>query len=307
MIYNKGATRTAVQGALCYSSKAVLGMITTKYVVGKTPSMSGTSRPRCSCRNETAAHGGRFAMPISVACEYCGKIVLRYPCQLRTAKHIYCSKNCRGRDMTSLHDGKRQCTTCKEWFPASPEFFNRQRNTKLGLTSQCRTCLKTIKKKFYENAENSKQKLATTRRWKLGNGDKIKKHKAASYVRNRESVIEKSRKWRQDNPEKTRTDPDKQRKKNAIRRARMVSALGEYSETDLRVKCEEQNGRCYYCNAPLTKYHADHVVPLSRGGTNYAENIVLACPTCNLAKGDKDADEFKRIILPIVLRLSSSD
>lgn len=62
MMYNGGATRTAVRGRFAFLGKAVLRVITTAYVVGKTPSMSGTSRPRCSCRNETAAHGGRFAM-----------------------------------------------------------------------------------------------------------------------------------------------------------------------------------------------------------------------------------------------------
>jgi 5-methylcytosine-specific restriction endonuclease McrA len=34
------------------------------------------------------------------------------------------------------------------------------------------------------------------------------------------------------------------------------------------------------------------VVPLSRGGSNGPENIVIACPTCNLAKKDKMPHEW---------------
>jgi 5-methylcytosine-specific restriction endonuclease McrA len=31
----------------------------------------------------------------------------------------------------------------------------------------------------------------------------------------------------------------------------------------------------------------DHVIPLSKGGPNKRENIVLACGKCNRDKGDK--------------------
>lgn len=48
---------------------------------------------------------------------------------------------------------------------------------------------------------------------------------------------------------------------------------------------------CAYCGEThnLTR---DHVVPLSRGGTNYIENIVCACPSCNSSKGNKDMVEW---------------
>ena len=42
-----------------------------------------------------------------------------------------------------------------------------------------------------------------------------------------------------------------------------------------------------YCWTPLTSYHVDHVVPLSRGGGNGVDNICLACPSCNSSKNNK--------------------
>ncbi|MBV8140009.1 MAG: HNH endonuclease [Deltaproteobacteria bacterium] len=55
--------------------------------------------------------------------------------------------------------------------------------------------------------------------------------------------------------------------------------------------------RCEYCRAPQPatgiRYHLDHVIPESRGGTDDVGNLALACPTCNFHKSDhlSGADE----------------
>ena len=45
-------------------------------------------------------------------------------------------------------------------------------------------------------------------------------------------------------------------------------------------------GACVKCGA-TTDLHFDHVIPLSRGGGDHAENIQLLCRTCNLSKSDR--------------------
>ncbi len=35
------------------------------------------------------------------------------------------------------------------------------------------------------------------------------------------------------------------------------------------------------------RLHVDHVVPLSRGGSDTEDNVVIACSSCNLSKGSK--------------------
>ena len=50
---------------------------------------------------------------------------------------------------------------------------------------------------------------------------------------------------------------------------------------------------CFYCGRqlatgePFSRPTIEHVVPVSRGGSNALENLVLACKPCNLAKGDQ--------------------
>lgn len=47
------------------------------------------------------------------------------------------------------------------------------------------------------------------------------------------------------------------------------------------------NGLCHYCGKrfPFKALTMDHIVPLARGGTTTAGNVVPACRECNKEKG----------------------
>lgn len=49
--------------------------------------------------------------------------------------------------------------------------------------------------------------------------------------------------------------------------------------------------RCAYCGARSSRLTIDHIVPVSRGGTNKFENCVASCRSCNNKKGDKMPSE----------------
>lgn len=52
---------------------------------------------------------------------------------------------------------------------------------------------------------------------------------------------------------------------------------------------------CQYCGAhnDLT---IDHIVPLSKGGTNEDDNLITACRSCNSYKGEQSLEEIKEIL-----------
>ena len=79
---------------------------------------------------------------------------------------------------------------------------------------------------------------------------------------------------------------------NAAWRARAAGNPGCFSTDDIRALEQRQNGLCYYCQQPYGKYQIDHRQPLSRGGSNWPENIVLTCEPCNLHKSDKTEAEY---------------
>lgn len=55
---------------------------------------------------------------------------------------------------------------------------------------------------------------------------------------------------------------------------------------------------CAYCTVDCTEFSTiDHLIPLSKGGGNTLDNMVIACYICNVQKGNKNLDEFKPLVL----------
>lgn len=59
---------------------------------------------------------------------------------------------------------------------------------------------------------------------------------------------------------------------------------------------------CRYCgrSAPDVKLHIDHVLPVSKGGTDSVDNLVVACCDCNLGKATREIDPRPfRLVMPV--------
>jgi len=65
---------------------------------------------------------------------------------------------------------------------------------------------------------------------------------------------------------------------------------------DMAAIMTSQGCRCNVCKRDLIVYgyHADHIMPVSKGGPNEAWNIQFLCVTCNAKKSDKDPFEWSR-------------
>jgi hypothetical protein len=94
-------------------------------------------------------------------------------------------------------------------------------------------------------------------------------------------------------PEMAQVLADRMRLINAARRGTplapshraKLSAVGVGRSVVIPIK-----GVCVYCGGSATV--RDHVVAKSRGGANEPSNIVLACNSCNVAKGDRSLEEW---------------
>lgn len=55
-----------------------------------------------------------------------------------------------------------------------------------------------------------------------------------------------------------------------------------------------QKGRCHYCKRKFGRpeWTIDHVIPISKGGTDRPENLVGACQACNWKKSSMLPKEF---------------
>ncbi len=66
-----------------------------------------------------------------------------------------------------------------------------------------------------------------------------------------------------------------------------------YKEISLsrRNLMHRDNYMCQYCGIKQHDLTIDHIVPRSRGGNDSWENVVAACLTCNIKKGDRTPRE----------------
>lgn len=79
------------------------------------------------------------------------------------------------------------------------------------------------------------------------------------------------------------------------RRALKIGAGGTFTQLDIDRLQTLQKGRCAGCREKLTEgIHRDHILALSRGGSNDITNIQLLCPLCNLRKHAKSPDVWAK-------------
>lgn len=53
---------------------------------------------------------------------------------------------------------------------------------------------------------------------------------------------------------------------------------------------------CMYCWEPMDGATWDHVIPISKGGPNTRENLVVVCRRCNHDKGDLSLPEYEGLL-----------
>ena len=139
--------------------------------------------------------------------------------------------------------------------------------------------------------------------------DTKEKAQADSRVRyegNKQAYIDRAKAWKLRNPDKVKAQSasylaknlDKHRAKEAKRRTqKMGTACEHHTAADVRSILASQGFKCAYCKKGIRKhFHADHITPLSKGGSNAKHNIQVLCPKCNLSKGAQHPIEFARKI-----------
>jgi hypothetical protein len=260
----------------------------------------------------------------------CARISVMYFLPAATCDRPLALRSPRNRSMTPDSTTRlKTCTNCGRQLPATVEYFYPRKAGKDGLLSQCRECQRERSCRYYTEhveqvrervrryraehveqvrekdrryyTEHAEQVRESQRRYRAEHIEQVREKERRYRVEHVEQVREKKRRYRAEHIEQVREKdrryyaqhPEQKRAQINRRRARRLAAEGTHTAEDVQAQYGRQKGKCFWCGAKLNgKYHADHVIPLVRGGTNWPSNIVCACAVCNTSKQDKLPHEW---------------
>ena len=206
------------------------------------------------------------------------------------------------------------CTKCGRTLPATVDFFRRDAAKRDGLGPRCKECRASSDAAYY--AGHREERLAYYAADYAAHREEHRAWTAAHNAAHPEENRKRAAAWAAAHPEEHRAHGavynaahreerrigsaahyashiEESRARCHNRRARLLSAPGTHTAADVAAQYLRQHGRCYWCGERVGKeYHRDHVFPVTKGGSNGRENLVIACPTCNLSKGAKLPHEF---------------
>lgn len=199
---------------------------------------------------------------------------------LRCSKHPEAGQ---GRTLIMTIIPQKRCTTCQQEFPATREYFCTHPHGMYGVRSTCKPCQKAY------DAAHASVKNERKKALRLSNpaiAERRREQERAYIHNNAEVVSERKKAYYDAHPEQRRTEAHR-------RRALVREVSGNHTAQDVIDQYKRQRGKCYYCKKKVGKiYHIDHIIPLSRGGSNDPSNLVVTCQTCNSRKHNKLPHEW---------------
>ena len=163
---------------------------------------------------------------------------------------------------------------------------------------------------YYVN--HREEKLEYAHNYRAAHREEIAECNHKRYATHREEILEHHRKWRAVHSDYFRDYyaahpdyhrdwqkeyPEKCAAYRANRRAHKLGNGGTHTAADILAQYERQRGKCFWCGEKAgDSYHVDHVVPLVLGGSNGPENLVIACPSCNVSKQARHPMDFAGVM-----------
>ena len=164
----------------------------------------------------------------------------------------------------------KTCNDCKQSLPATSEYFTSHPTTKDKLNIYCKKC--------------------------------NQKRSSLGYLKNKDKRNIQIKKWQSENKEKVK---EIWRRKDSKRRSLIKNNVFEkYTESQMLSK---YGSICYLCNEEIDlqaprksgvpgwerSLWKDHVVPVSRGGSDTLDNVRPSHGLCNLNKRNKEIYEVQ--------------
>jgi 5-methylcytosine-specific restriction endonuclease McrA len=135
------------------------------------------------------------------------------------------------------------------------------------------------------NREKRDQITAQKRNYRNNNRDRVRQRETAYRLANIEKKRLYRKKWQKENP-------DKIREHGHLRRIRKYNGGGKFTAKEWQDLKAFYGYKCLRCGKSESEVMItpDHVIPISKGGSNFISNIQPLCLPCNLSKHTDTTD-----------------
>jgi 5-methylcytosine-specific restriction endonuclease McrA len=225
---------------------------------------------------------------------YSGPIVTRADARSLELKHYFTGRPCKNGHLVERFVSNGACFGClamwadvapreattkrrRAWYSKNSDKIAERRSAIYHLNPEKYRA--RSRQNYWADPEKYRKRVIE---WNAANPERLSEKNAAYYEANAVAMRARSQAWFYANKEHASVQ-------RARRRALLNAAQGSHTAQELRDLFAKQKGKCAYCFKSIKSgYHADHIRPIARGGSNWITNIALACPTCNLRKNAKD-------------------
>lgn len=243
------------------------------------------------------------------------EIISRADARANGLKRFFTGKPCTKCHLDQRFVSSGHCVACSEINYKKWSALNQEKRKQIG------------RKSYAKNAERRNE---ASRQYYKDNTERLREgariRAAKRWEENKDLVLEQGKRWRADNIEQVRAAQRKRavlfRKENPElarsrvadwekrnrqvvreytrkRRAMRLAASGSHTLEDLQEIMRLQRNRCAYCRGqfgPSLKPALDHIIALSRGGSEDRKNLQYLCQSCNSKKNNLDPIEYAKKI-----------
>lgn len=219
------------------------------------------------------------------------------------SSHYFTGRSCGNDHLVARITGSGRCLECnrdgaRKWRGNHKE---KAREIDRSRRLKSKDKIREYRRSYYDN--NRALVLEKQRVYSTNNRDKVRASSRRRRLADPDKYREECRAWRAANPERNRehvrewrkANPDKLRAQHQNRRALKRGAEGKHTSADIVRIRGAQRDRCAMpgCRVRLNgSGDLDHIIALSKGGTNWPRNLQLLCHPCNNSKHARDPIEF---------------
>jgi hypothetical protein len=173
------------------------------------------------------------------------------------------------------------CNKCEDWHPLNEEYFYKNNKSLDGFNPYCKNYM--LNRYLANRDEFDKKRLEHARKHPEQNRESVRKYRK----KNLNKVSTRQKEWRQNNPDRIRE----------YNKDRTMNKKHEITDQEWFDCLDFFNNSCAYCGLTEQKqielfgeqFHKEHVI---HNGSNYIDNCVPSCTSCNTSKHDSEFNEW---------------